>query len=106
MAILRLTLKKKWFDLIASGQKTVEYREYKPYWISRLMRDGALRDDISEVHFRNGYGPSAPLMRVEVSHLTLYRSDFVVPEHGEEITGDKCFLISLGRELTVRKVMV
>lgn len=37
MRILHLTLKKKWFDMIASGEKKEEYREIKPYWISRLV---------------------------------------------------------------------
>jgi len=36
MNTLNLTLRKKWFDLIASGEKTEEYREIKPYWIHRL----------------------------------------------------------------------
>ena len=33
---IHLTLKKKWFDMIASGEKPEEYREIKPYWIVRL----------------------------------------------------------------------
>ena len=36
MKTLDLVLKKKWFDMIASGEKTEEYREIKPYWESRL----------------------------------------------------------------------
>lgn len=35
--ILKLTLKKKWFDMILSGEKVTEYRELKPYWIKRLF---------------------------------------------------------------------
>ena len=35
-AVLRLTLKKKWFDMIAAGIKKEEYREWKPYWFNRL----------------------------------------------------------------------
>ncbi len=35
--ILHLTLKKKWFDMIAYGEKPEEYREIKPYWITRLI---------------------------------------------------------------------
>lgn len=35
--ILHLTLKKKWFDMIASGEKKEEYREIKPHWASRLL---------------------------------------------------------------------
>lgn len=33
---LHLNLKKKWFDMILSGEKTEEYREIKGYWIDRL----------------------------------------------------------------------
>jgi hypothetical protein len=36
--ILYLTLKKKWFDLISSGEKHEEYREIKIYWLKRLFR--------------------------------------------------------------------
>ncbi|MBU2538096.1 MAG: ASCH domain-containing protein [Proteobacteria bacterium] len=102
MAILNLTLKKKWFDLIASGQKTVEYREFKPYWVSRLMANGAIRQDFTEVHFRNGHSRNAPFIRVKLHSLTVYRNDFIAPMHGEEITADKYFLISLGPVLELR----
>lgn len=37
MKTLHLTLKKKWFDMIASGEKKEEYRELKPYWVRRLI---------------------------------------------------------------------
>lgn len=37
MKTLHLTLKKKWFDMIASGEKKEEYREIKPYWIARFI---------------------------------------------------------------------
>lgn len=60
MRILHLTLKKKWFDQIAKGTKTIEYRENKPYWVIRL--EGKCYD---EIHFRNGYRKQAPFMRVE-----------------------------------------
>lgn len=36
MKILDFVLKGKWFDMIASGEKPEEYREFKPYWIIRL----------------------------------------------------------------------
>lgn len=37
MKTLHLTLKKKWFDMIASGEKEEEYREIKAYWATRLL---------------------------------------------------------------------
>lgn len=36
MRILTLHLKRKWFDLIKSGEKKEEYREQSTYWITRL----------------------------------------------------------------------
>lgn len=60
MNVLHLTLKKKWFDLIASGVKKEEYRECKPYWQTRL-----LNRNFEAVCFRNGYGKDAPAILVE-----------------------------------------
>ena len=34
--VLKLVVKKKWFDMIVSGEKTEEYREIKPYWIDSI----------------------------------------------------------------------
>ena len=58
--ILHLTLKKKWFDMIASGDKREEYREMKPYWNKRLSK----RYDV--VKFRNGYKKDSPWVIVEL----------------------------------------
>jgi hypothetical protein len=33
---LQLTLKREYFAQIVEGTKGIEYREYKPYWKSRL----------------------------------------------------------------------
>ena len=33
---LVLTMKGKWYDMILSGEKQEEYREFKPYWIKRI----------------------------------------------------------------------
>ena len=34
--MLILTLQKKWFGMILSGEKQEEYREIKPYYTSRF----------------------------------------------------------------------
>ncbi len=34
--MLIFTLKKEWYEKIKSGEKTVEYREVKDYWTTRL----------------------------------------------------------------------
>jgi len=44
--VLYLNLKKKWFDMIAKGEKTEEYREIKEYWLKRLfLYDGSVPFD-------------------------------------------------------------
>ncbi|KKL96445.1 hypothetical protein LCGC14_1844380 [marine sediment metagenome] len=73
MNILHLTLKRKWFDLIASGAKTEEYRECKTYWVKRLR--GRVYD---EVHFRNGYRPDSPFMRVECLGISCIAYHYII----------------------------
>ena len=63
MRILHLTLKKQWFDMIASGVKREEYREIKPYWTRRLADLGTEYD---AVKFRNGYRRDSPTVTVEL----------------------------------------
>lgn len=58
--VLRLTLKRVWFDMIASGEKTEEYRDPSPWILSRL--EGKTYD---VVEFRNGYSPTSPVVVCE-----------------------------------------
>ena len=39
--VLNLTISKEWFDMIVSCEKTEEYREIKPYWVSRLFQNNS-----------------------------------------------------------------
>lgn len=36
--ILPLVLKRRWYDMIASGEKKEEYREHKEFWIKRIEK--------------------------------------------------------------------
>lgn len=70
--MLILPIKRKWFDMILSGEKKEEYRDIKPYYDTRLMDafgmiwvgDELIRAPMPElqknrvqlVAFRNGYG--------------------------------------------------
>lgn len=62
--MLTLSIKKKWFDMILSGEKKEEYREIKPYYESRFRNawKGSLigGNAQSEVMFRNGYSKNSP----------------------------------------------
>lgn len=64
--MLTLPIKKKWFDMILSGEKKEEYREIKPYYTTRLNKIFNMVDEIPldfaeiEVKFTNGYGNKVP----------------------------------------------
>ncbi len=84
--VLQLTLKKEWFDKILSGEKTVEYREVKRHWNTRLCGAGTMcNTDLSKVldfvprhfdyiFFRNGYAKDAPHFKIECKSITLQRN--------------------------------
>jgi len=99
--ILRLTLKKEWFDLIKNGEKKFEYREYKQYWISRLLKDGTR--NFKEVHFTNGYGAKMPLMRLEFIGISIMDGKNIDAANNEPIDDKKkYFVIGLGDVLEIR----
>lgn len=76
MKVLHLTLKKKWFDMIASGVKKEEYREIKPYW------DRRLNGDYDVVCFRNGYRKDSPKVLLELRKIStgLGNADWGAPK--------------------------
>ena len=55
MKTLTLPLKKKWFDMIKSGEKKEEYREIKPYYISRFIKFKPLKKDLIVDFYRGGF---------------------------------------------------
>ena len=95
MSILHLTLKKKWFDMIASGEKKEEYREIKKYWQDRLCCTSNILDgfqDFDEIIFKHGYSSGAPLIVVECKGIGLGEGK---AEWGAE-PGKEYFIIKLG----------
>lgn len=90
-SILHLTLKRQWFDLIASGIKREEYRELKPYWNKRLKGRR-----FQAVHFRNGYSANSPTMIVEVRGLYM---GFGRVEWGAPEAGGLVYVLKLGEIL-------
>ena len=88
--VLHLTLKRRWFDMIASGEKREEYREAKPYWTTRLAGK-----EFDVIRFRNGYAKDSPTMDVEFKGLGYGLGS---PEWGG---GSKpVYILSLGTVLT------
>ena len=60
MKILHLNLYRKYFDAIADGTKTTEYRDKTDYWKKRIEDR-----EYDVIKFRNGYATDAPIMLVE-----------------------------------------
>lgn len=52
MKVLDLSLKHCWYDMIASGEKTEEYREIKPFYKKRLIKD--IKDHCNTVFTEKG----------------------------------------------------
>lgn len=49
--VLRLTVCKKWFDMIVSGTKKEEYREIKAYWAKRLTTNCECYYDVANEYY-------------------------------------------------------
>lgn len=63
MKNLKLVLKRKWYDMIASGEKREEYREIKPYWQKRF------KQRYDTVTFYLGYAKDRPSMTFNIEAL-------------------------------------
>ncbi len=69
--MLVLPIKKKWFDMIKSGEKKEEYRELKSYYISRFRAYKPRSTNFSKekiypefiIIFRNGYKHNSPSLK-------------------------------------------
>ena len=101
MKILHLTLEKKWFDLISSGKKVVEYRKDKPYWQTRLL-NGEDPKHFDIVRFKNGYGNDIPTMDVEFRGIVFTNSRWCIPKNGEILSGS-IIAIKLGKVLNITR---
>lgn len=91
MKILHLILKKKWFDMILSGEKKEEYREIKPYWTKRFFNKDGSTKDYNIIRFKNGYNPDSPMFDIDFKGIRIGKGK---PEWG----GDEynVYIISLG----------
>lgn len=87
---LFLVLKRQWFEMILSGNKTEEYRRITPYW-SRRLQDRTCKT----VTFQFGYGAMAPRMQFEVRRIG---QGYGLTIWGAE-RGRQYYVIELGRQL-------
>ena len=59
---LKIVIKGGPFDEIASKKKKIEYRDYTPFWISRLYDKNGKRREYDLIEFINGYNTDARRM--------------------------------------------
>ena len=108
LKILHLPIKKQWFDMIAAGIKTEEYRGFTDFYVSRLVNGknnylglhsliiyGGKVDwkEYDVVEFRNGYGKDVPMIQMEFKGVEVRGGN---PEWGA-IEGEEYFVIKLGK---------
>jgi len=62
MKTLHLNLKRKWFDMILSGDKDEEYREIKPHWANILISND--RDYMSVAYWKGFLGTTENNARI------------------------------------------
>lgn len=65
--MLVLPIKKKWFDMILSGEKKEEYREIKPYYDKRIGHYAIGTGKITTLVLRNGYSYNSPEIKCKCS---------------------------------------
>ena len=91
-AILPLVLKRKWYDMISSGEKREEYRDDKPHWRTRIKRwrsaqshgwDEMDKNKFLVIGFSCGYRKPDMFF---LSHMTDLRDYPLHPEWGEPET--------------------
>lgn len=96
--ILYLTLTKKWFDQIVAGEKKLEYRQVKEYWVSRLFNRDGTQVHYDYIFFRNGYAKDSPSIVVEYLGIVGI-SDFESDECFELGLGDICEDVAIEKEM-------
>lgn len=105
MKTLHLALKSKWYDKIASGEKTSEYREWKAYWNKKftgketvLVPTKPLRAQyeipivpFDVVCFHKGYTSETMIFR--------HKGLFLIKGYENDLGENICWEIKLGKRI-------
>lgn len=105
MNILKLTIKKKYFDMIYSEEKKEEYREIKDYYIKRLKEMSLTRLEAFKhydfVELRNGYSKKSPKLTLVCEKIEIGFGK----EHLGAEPNKLYFVIKLGRIVKIENVI-
>lgn len=85
MRVLKLPVNENWYKLILSGKLTFDYREIKPYWITRL--DGKEYDTIEFYHrFKKEIEPIRYKFKsIKKDKLQGYNIEVYIIEFGDRV---------------------
>lgn len=102
---LTLNVKKKWFDMILSGEKKEEYREIKPLYENKLIYSKITDNlncyvDYDTVTFLNGMKRHTPKIVIECKGIDIGEA---VPEWSNNWKG-RVFRIKLGEILETKNI--
>lgn len=109
--VLKLVLKHKWYDMISQGVKKEEYREIKPYWLTRIGCQALghctpqtrcqvaevidiCDDKFTQVQFFRGY--TSTTMLYEIDSISIGEGD---PAYGAP-KGKDVYIIKLGNRIS------
>lgn len=104
-AVFPLVLKKRWFDMIALGQKKEEYRDCTDYWETRIVnwQKAAEAAGVPRViEFRLGYATRARRTAFLAGAVEIrdgYR--FMHPDWGEPC--ERHYVLALGERVTLKE---
>ena len=76
MKTLHLNLKRKWFDMILSGEKKEEYRVISSYWLNRIGKplepiDKYQFKEFDSITFSNGYAKDRNQFKAELLDIKI-----------------------------------
>lgn len=99
--MLTLTIKKKWFDMILSGEKKEEYRDCSRYYLQRfrhylgcdIINGNRIKREFL-VRLRNGYDTTSPAVVIRCT----VRLGTGKPDWGAEPGKEYCVLSILSLE--------
>jgi hypothetical protein len=105
MNILHLNLKRKWFDMILSGEKKEEYRKLSAYWTGIFSHRVKVKGknyhpaDVT-ICFSNGYSKNRRQIFIECKGVHVGEG---VPEWGAE-KKESYFVIRLGKIINTKNL--
>jgi len=102
MATLKLTLSKKPFDVMKTGEKNVEYRKMSQWMKSRLYTQNKERT-YAFVQFTNGYGKDKPSFTTEYKGFFVSTVDVTFSNGLRVVSDEPLYCIQLGEIVNLKK---